>query len=232
MKNIHQTVSLVVLSLSLFLGGCLADSPTSNDDIEPILPIDTSNETDANPNPELESANNKKENNETGTGEIQEEKPLDYQQWANLIMYGQKQPPYGVPEDGLLYHLWEVINSGNSTLNRPADFFSEEAWESNSLQYLIENAQIHGWEAIPFLGEPKIWREDLIRGFIVLDLFSDESQGAKAAVLFFEITELDGSWLFTHFGRLEVLETLNPEDGFPFPEDHSGPEEDIIIIID
>lgn len=204
-------ILLVLLLISLF--GCVKASNTDNILDEPTNAKDTeSNITYPEENSEL---------------------PINLQHEINKALYGKIDIPYDDIDGGLIYSLRQVIENPKHPVKRPEESFTQEAWESNALQYLIENGAYYQ-TPIPYPARVRFGNNNnIIRGYILIDLLLTHNFGTKPALLFFVAEKFDDDvWKFSHFGRLQILEILEHNYGLPYPEESPINKADYVIIID
>lgn len=209
----------------LFLVGCNEASDAVESNISDSEKVNQIEKHELEEQDDLEDPNKLKEG-------IEEEAELSLSKKINLILYGQEEQIYPIEplEDGLLGSLSKVMNNSGYGVDRPEEFFTEEAWNSNALQYLIENGVFHQ-RPMPYPTRIELINDSKIRGFLFIDILTSNIFGAKPTMLYFVAEEIEGSWTFTHFGRLQIMGIISDQNGLPYPEEIRN-RGDILLIVD
>lgn len=163
---------------------------------------------------DLSKGNSVSEDNPSNEGEnkadtTKQPRQLYESEQINLALYGATIPEKYDSKIGLVYRLMDVISNSTAITEEKKSFFTQEAWESRSLQFLIENNQ--SWaDTMVFPGDIYILKEKM-KGTLYIDLVKGEGFRYKPAILYFEAERIDGIWQYTQFKHLNILKSFDLE---------------------
>jgi hypothetical protein len=127
----------------------------------------------------------------------------------NLVLYGATVPEQYDSEIGLLYKIEDVIRNSTVITEEEKKFFTKEAWESPSLQYLIQYSD--HWDDTQVFPVDISMYTDMIRGILYIDLLKGQGAEYKPAILWFKAEKIDGMWKYTQFRHLDILKSFGLE---------------------